>query len=210
MQKASRSMKPRIHWSPSGVFTFVPIHAAGIYDGSHQECCSDYVVSSYTPTVAALHRAQQSTRHFTHSDLNILAVAADSTEDKTLPRLRYVEEEICNIIEISENNNIDLEVRCLDSAAVSTVSESIQSANFIHIASHGIQDNDKPLNSAFCLADGRLTVTELMKLNLKKAFFAFLAACETAKGDEEQPDQTIHLAASMLFAGFKSIVATMW
>jgi CHAT domain-containing protein len=49
-----------------------------------------------------------------------------------------------------------------------------------------------------------------MKLDLKDAVFAFLSACETAKGDTEQPDQAIHLAAAMLFVGFKSIVATMW
>jgi hypothetical protein len=27
---------------------------------------------------------------------------------------------------------------------------------------------------------------------------------------QNQPDQAIHLAAAMLFAGFKSVIATMW
>jgi CHAT domain-containing protein len=49
-----------------------------------------------------------------------------------------------------------------------------------------------------------------MELDLSKAFLAFLSACETARGDEGQPDQTVHLAATMLFAGFRSVVATMW
>jgi CHAT domain-containing protein len=49
-----------------------------------------------------------------------------------------------------------------------------------------------------------------MELKLDYAFLAFLSACETAKGDNEQPDQAMHLAAAMLFSGFKSIVATMW
>jgi CHAT domain-containing protein len=47
-------------------------------------------------------------------------------------------------------------------------------------------------------------------LYLKGAYLAFLGACETAKGDREQSDQAIHLAATMLFVGFKSVVATMW
>jgi CHAT domain-containing protein len=55
-----------------------------------------------------------------------------------------------------------------------------------------------------------LPVSELMKLDLKGAFLAFLSACETAKGDRNQPDQAIHLAATMLFVGFKSVVASMW
>jgi CHAT domain-containing protein len=49
-----------------------------------------------------------------------------------------------------------------------------------------------------------------MKLDLKHAQLAFLSACETAKGDREQPDQAIHLAATMLFVGFKSVIGTMW
>jgi CHAT domain-containing protein len=37
-----------------------------------------------------------------------------------------------------------------------------------------------------------------------------MSACETAKGDQKQPDQVVHLAAAMLFAGFQSVVGTMW
>jgi CHAT domain-containing protein len=49
-----------------------------------------------------------------------------------------------------------------------------------------------------------------MELDLKHAHLAFLSACETAKGDRAQPDQAIHLAATMLFVGFRSIIGTMW
>ncbi|KAJ7845045.1 hypothetical protein B0H14DRAFT_2358317 [Mycena olivaceomarginata] len=38
---------------------------------------------------------------------------------------------------------------------------------------------------------------------------AFLSACETAKGGEDIPDQTIHRAATLLFPRFKGVVATM-
>ena len=46
--------------------------------------------------------------------------------------------------------------------------------------------------------------------NLDGAFLTFLSVCETAKGDNAPPDQAIHLAAAMLFAGCKSVVGTMW
>jgi CHAT domain-containing protein len=49
-----------------------------------------------------------------------------------------------------------------------------------------------------------------MEMNLKHAFVAFLSACETAKGDRTYADEVVHLAATMLFAGFKSVIATMW
>jgi CHAT domain-containing protein len=55
-----------------------------------------------------------------------------------------------------------------------------------------------------------LTVSDIMALRLPNVLLAFLSACETAKGDEKQPDQAVHLAAAMLFAGIKSVVGTMW
>ncbi|KAJ7431489.1 hypothetical protein FB451DRAFT_421107 [Mycena latifolia] len=39
---------------------------------------------------------------------------------------------------------------------------------------------------------------------------AFLGACETAKGDRIVPDESMHLTATLLFAGFRGVVATMW
>jgi CHAT domain-containing protein len=89
-------------------------------------------------------------------------------------------------------------LRCLPEAAI------------LHLACHGIQDDDDPLNSGFWLRDGRLTLSSLMRLNLPNAFFAFLSACETAKGDEDHPNQAVHLAAAMLFVGFRSVIGTMW
>jgi CHAT domain-containing protein len=53
-------------------------------------------------------------------------------------------------------------------------------------------------------------VSDLVKLGLKHAHLVFLSACETTKGDCEQPDQAAHLAATMLFVCFNSVVSTMW
>ncbi|KAG1766226.1 hypothetical protein EV702DRAFT_981031, partial [Suillus placidus] len=40
--------------------------------------------------------------------------------------------------------------------------------------------------------------------------FAFLSAFHTAVGDEQTPDEVIHLAAGLQFSGFKSVVGTLW
>jgi CHAT domain-containing protein len=95
-------------------------------------------------------------------------------------------------------------------AKLQEVAEALPRANIVHLACHGVQDLADPLNSGFCLGDGKLTVLELMDVKLHHPFLAFLSACETAKGDKNQPDQAIHLAAAMLFCGFRSVVATMW
>jgi CHAT domain-containing protein len=60
------------------------------------------------------------------------------------------------------------------------------------------------------MKDCRLTVSRLMSLNLSQAFLAILSACETAKGDASQLDQAVHLVATMLYVGFRSVVGTMW
>jgi hypothetical protein len=210
-QKATGFQRPRIHWCPTGAFSFVPVHAAGIYDGPNQECCSDYVVSSYTPTLAALHKAQQTTQTLSTSQLKLLMVALETTPGLNLRPLPNVRTEAANIVGVAEKRQIKLDVR--QDAPFSTITEvatSLESANLVHLACHGTQHPTNPLESGFCLSNGILTVEELMKLDLKNAFFAFLSACETAKGDKEQPDQTIHLAATLLFTGFQSVVATMW
>lgn len=93
---------------------------------------------------------------------------------------------------------------------MSTALEKLPETSILHLASHGVQDHNNPLDSGFLLRDDKLTISQLMPLPLPHAFLAFLSACETAKGDGEQADQAVHLAATMLFAGFKSVVGTMW
>jgi CHAT domain-containing protein len=85
-----------------------------------------------------------------------------------------------------------------------------QSSQIVHLACHGIQHREEPHKSRFCLSTGDLMVSELMRMDLKGAFLAYLSACETAKGDKKHADEVVHLAAAMLFAGFRSVVATMW
>jgi CHAT domain-containing protein len=95
-------------------------------------------------------------------------------------------------------------------ATVAGIQEKLPEASVLHLACHGRQDPDHPLDSGFVMRDAMLTVSDIMALRLPNALLAFLSACETAKGDEKQPDQAVHLAAAMLFAGFKSVVGTMW
>ncbi|EIN05664.1 hypothetical protein PUNSTDRAFT_54593 [Punctularia strigosozonata HHB-11173 SS5] len=90
------------------------------------------------------------------------------------------------------------------------VLNEMRDASIIHLACHGHQDRNSPLDSGFTLRDGQLTVSEVMRLKLPNTLFAFLAACESATGDREQPDESIHLGAAMLFMGVKSVIGTLW
>jgi hypothetical protein len=213
-QRATGRAKPRLHWCATGDFAFLPIHAAGIYAGPEDShvCCSDYVVSSYTPTLSALLNAQNKAPHTAPAHLNILAVAEDgSAPGSKASQLFFVEPELACVRDTAKASGHDCSVDLIAKhATVDHVAERIQMAHFVHLACHGTQDEKSALESGFYLSNGPLKVSKLMHLNLDKAWFAYLSACETAKSDTNQPDQVVHLTAAMLHAGFKSVVATMW
>jgi CHAT domain-containing protein len=203
--------RPRLHWCTAGEFARVPVHAAGIYTGEDQECCSDYIVSSYTPTLATLLRARKGLQPITTADARVLLVAAEHTADTRLPPLSKVKAEMRDICSVVEKAGVQYAASSQSVSKTAQATAALPAANLVHIACHGLQDPEQPLNSAFHLGDDdMLSVSQLMEIDLKGAFLAFLSACETAKGDRDQPDQAIHLAATMLFVGFKSVVATMW
>jgi CHAT domain-containing protein len=96
-------------------------------------------------------------------------------------------------------------------ATVQAVASHLSSSHVVHFACHCKQDAKDPLESGLILHNGiRLKVKEIMKQSTPNASLAFLSACETAMGAENSPDEAVHLAASLLFVGFRGVVATMW
>ena len=98
----------------------------------------------------------------------------------------------------------------LVAGSVKDVMSNLPVISIAHFACHGQQIKQNPLESALFLQDGQLKVSQIMQQSIKSASLAFLSACETAMGDEDLPDEMIHLGASLLFAGFHGVVATMW
>ncbi|KAJ6516957.1 tetratricopeptide repeat-containing protein [Mycena vulgaris] len=195
----------RLWWCPTGPFTFLPIHAAGIYGPLGTDCVSDYVVSSYTPTMATLlnHPTQ------TASPFKMTALIQPTTDNCS--DLPGTVEELARIRQQVPSQWLT----SLGDATPATVDGALhhlQESLIVHFACHGTQDLKNPLETGLHLTDGRLKVSELMRGKSQKQSMslAFLSACETAKGDETVPDEAMHLAATLLFAGFRGVVATMW
>jgi CHAT domain-containing protein len=186
----------------------MPIHAAGIFsEGQTNDCTSDYVVSSYVPTISALVKARRDWRPVARTDLAGLLVCEPSQGPEFLPN---VESEIQSV----KGCFMEASATLLNTPGRMAVSElrsllRTTDAHVLHLACHGTQKAD-PLQSSFQLADGELSIEMIMALNLPHAVLAYLSACQTAKGSHGQPDQSVHLAASMLFCGFRSVIGTMW
>ena len=95
-------------------------------------------------------------------------------------------------------------------ATVNEVVSHLSAVSIAHFACHGEQNKENPLESSLILEDGRLKISHMMQESTPKASLALLCACETAMGDEDLPDEAMHLGATLLFAGFHGVVATMW
>ncbi|MCK4742299.1 MAG: CHAT domain-containing protein [Sulfuriflexus sp.] len=85
---------------------------------------------------------------------------------------------------------------------------------YIHLASHGEFNPDTPQNSRMLLSadasnDGNLTISEIYDLRLN-ADMVTLSACQTGLGDVKNGDDVVGLNRGFLYAGAKSIVASLW
>ncbi|EIN09410.1 hypothetical protein PUNSTDRAFT_133202 [Punctularia strigosozonata HHB-11173 SS5] len=205
--------RPRLWWCPTGHFTHLPVHAAT----TDRESSMDYVVSSYTPTLGALINARRSYEAVARSTTKMLlaAVPRPFTYDwidlpHTINEIRRVASSLPFRTRITIPQEDDAMFGEENGMTAQMLLDKLPEATLLHLACHGRQDAECPLNSGFVMRDKLLTIEELVPIPLPRAFLAFLSACETAKGDKNQPDQTIHLAAAMLFAGFKSVIATLW
>jgi CHAT domain-containing protein len=128
-----------------------------------------------------------------------------------LPPIPGTREEIARVAAIVEKEPDIKAVRLEDGAATkAAVLSAMGDHSWIHLACHGCQDPKEPLKSGFALADGRLEASTIIKHNSKHAEFAFLSACQTSTGDVTLSEESVHLAAAMLVAGYRGVVGTLW
>ncbi|TFK19708.1 hypothetical protein FA15DRAFT_601009 [Coprinopsis marcescibilis] len=204
----------RIWWCPTGAFSFVPIHAAGIYTGDEQTriSISDYAISSYCYSPQDLLERPPSIS----SDFKMLsviepeAIAAGLRAGplpKTLVELRNIKSHIPNLENLT--SRVGSSTNPTDP---STVLKDIQRASIVHFGCHGVQHPTSPLDSCLLLSGGSLTMAKIIREGRRTslASLAYLSACQTAMGDEARPDESLTLAATIMFAGFRGVVGTMW
>jgi CHAT domain-containing protein len=203
----SRTSNPhRIWWCATGPLAFLPIHAAGIYSKSEPGFnISDYVVSSYTPTLAAIIGARES-HQARDKYRGLLAISQPSTPGQSA--LPNTEIEL-NIIK-EQASKFGVHLLRGPEASMESVIEGMEAHSWVHFACHGVQDTIEPLKSAFCLHNKRLELSTIITKSFPYADFAFLSACQTAAGDEKLPEEAVHLAAGLMLAGYGSVIATTW
>ncbi|KAG2123283.1 CHAT domain-containing protein [Suillus clintonianus] len=204
--------RSRIWLCPTAAFTSIPLHAANPFrmnaDRSGSEpCLEDLYICSYTPTLSALIRARQAMKtRVTPSFAAIGQSQPGAGQGDVLPA---VDSEL-ELVHTLVPPNIKFTNLSKDEATQAGALNALQCNSWVHLACHGKQDLEQPYNSCFAMRDKPVTLLDIMENNSPQVEFAFLSACHTAVGDEETPDEAIHLAAGLQFSGFKSVVGTLW
>lgn len=200
--------KPRVWWMPTGPLALLPIHAAGYHDTRDDRVprtVLDRVVSSYTPTLAAL--ADARTRAPAGGTPGPLVVAMPNTPGATpLPAAAQEADLIHGLFPGS------LVLR--DAEATSArVRTELGGRAWTHLACHTELVYRAPSNSRVLLHDHEqrsFTISDIAALELPKAELAYLSSCNTARAPAKLVDESVHLAAAFLLAGFPQVIGSIW
>jgi CHAT domain-containing protein len=210
IQPSSGQERPHLTICATEVFTNLPLHAAGLYKSNIRECSLDYFVVLCMPTLGALLTAQRTGKPIEQTTAKITLATVPQPFDPWT-KLMFATNETYEVRDVLATTGIPLASQTiLTNPATANVLEYLPDTSILHLACHGYQDPVNPLESGFALRNRLLTVSILMQLKSPNAFLAYLSACDTAKGNNAQPDQAVHLVATMLFTGFQSVIGTMW
>ncbi|KAG1740410.1 CHAT domain-containing protein [Suillus paluster] len=199
--------RSRIWLCPTAAFTSIPLHAAHPFR-TKEPCLEDLYVCSYTPTLSALIRSRQMMKTRT-APPSFVAIGQSQPGAGQGTVLAAVDSEL-ELVHKLIPPSVKFTTLSGDDATQAGALDALRCNTWAHLACHGKQDREQPYNSRFAMRDKPLTLLDIMGNDAPQAEFAFLSACHTAVGDEETPDEVIHLAAGLQFSGFKSVIGTLW
>jgi CHAT domain-containing protein len=161
------------------------------------------VISSYVPTLSLLLSSTEPTVNSPFKHVSVIQPSAPGVSQipHTKKELEFIRQHIGDREHVVLDGHEGTKRR---------VTKAMSDSNWVHLACHGSQRQDNPTKSGLMLEDGCLTLEEVIKLDLPKAEFAFLSACQTVTGEETLSDEAVHIAGGMLLAGYRGVVATMW
>ncbi|KAJ3550402.1 hypothetical protein NMY22_g513 [Coprinellus aureogranulatus] len=204
----SGEQPPRIWWCPTGPLSFLPLHAAGVFKDGSCESILDYAVSSYTPTVTAITERVRNHRPIDKSTSGLFLVSQPNAIG--MSRILGTVKEVEGISSKAEEKGLNILKRVGEEVSGEDCLEHMEEFSSVHLACHASQDAAEPLKSCFYFHNDTLDLATIIQRNLRNADLAFLSACQTSVGEEKLSDEAVHLAAGMLAAGYRRVVATMW
>jgi CHAT domain len=193
-----RPAPPTVTLVPLGELGLLPLHAAG----TAHRWVDDHVTVRYSPSARLAARTCADRGATTAGGLGVVSVPAPPPTHG-LPPLRYAVTEVAALARIYG-------VTPHPVANKHEVQTALRSADVWHLACHGRADPADPMASRLVLADGTLTVREIMISVPGTHRLAVLSACESAIPDRSRPDEMIGFPGALLQAGVAGVVAAGW
>jgi len=213
--------------SPWGVLHQLPFAALVQSETSDTDYRkADYLVNdyaiSYHSNISSLLQDAAYTKDRSAVEKQLLGVApefgiatgeilADATRQNNLAKLPFTAIELAGISSY-------FSAMLLEGQGATEASFVDQSNKYrmLHLASHGLLNNDEPLSSGIYFSasgdpasDDFLSAAEIYGLDLS-ADLAVLSACNTGAGRLQSGEGVLSLAHAFQYAGCKSVVASSW
>ncbi|WFE29332.1 CHAT domain-containing protein [Solwaraspora sp. WMMD791] len=183
---------------PMGVLGLLPLHAARLADGTH---VLDRLTVTYVPNARALVAARHAAGDGPTPG-HLLVV--DDPQPVAAP-LAHAAAEADRV----QSHFADTVRFPGPTATRAAVLAALGDRDVLHFACHGAADVADPRSSGVRLADGMLTVADLLRTPLR-CRLAVLAACETAMIGLDALDEVVGLPAGLMQAGCAGVVGTGW
>ncbi|KAN0082551.1 hypothetical protein V8E55_008346 [Tylopilus felleus] len=129
-----------------------------------QRGLSDLYISSYTPTLSVLIRAQQLGSPVAVNDgPRIIAIGEANAVGES--ELFSVSSELETVGQCVDGLATFTRIEGPDSC-MSCVAEELRQTQWVHLACHGVPNRKRPFESVFALHDGRITIKRIIRCDL--------------------------------------------
>jgi CHAT domain-containing protein/tetratricopeptide (TPR) repeat protein len=194
---------------PQGWLGLLPLHAAWTEVQVQSTCempgtsrrryAMDDVCFSYAPNARALRAARQTANRVASDRLLVV--------DNPDGSLHFSVAEVGAALAAYDGEKRSY----LSGQAASkrAVREALAGYSVWHLSTHGAAGWSEPLDGRLRMADGVLTLREILALRVK-ARLALLSACEMGVPGIELPDEVVSLPTGLIQAGVAGTVAPLW
>ncbi|MFI8965995.1 CHAT domain-containing protein [Streptomyces sp. NPDC053493] len=185
---------PRLWWCPTGLATYLPLHAAGARRGGARDSVPGRVVPSYAPTLTSLLHARRPPARTDAPGRLLLVTVPEPDLPEVAAEAEVVARHVPSLRRLHDEH-----------ATVTAVTRLLPDHTRLHTVCHGIAREGLRLGRGEIL-----TPLQLSRVPARDAEFAFLSACDTAVPDPDVLDEATHPAAVLHFAGFRHVLASLY
>jgi CHAT domain-containing protein len=179
---------------PYGSLHLLPFHA--LWDGS------SYLLERYECTYAPSAGVAVHCRRLAAASGPFRSFAGLAVTDAAIPQARAE-------VEMAARYFPEASLYLDEVADQAGLTQALQTADVVHLATHGLFRPDNPFFSALKLADGWIDVRTIYRLPLV-ARLVVLSACQSGAGRVQGADEVIGLARGFLGAGAHTLLVSLW